>query len=296
MIAIERILVPIDFSDTSRHALMLAARFASWYEARITALHAIHPVFVAALTGAAHERTVLSASTDDVRQDARNDLVALIRDTGLDPTAVDIVLDEQDAAPSIIRHASSLRGGLVVIGTHGRGGFDRLVLGSVAEKVLRKSACPTLTVPPSATTALPFKRLLCPTDFSTTSLTALEYALSIAEESDAHVTLLHVVNWPPDETGRLSEIAPGAYEMRRSLEDHAQRRLDALVPHGLTACSVSQSVEYGRPYERIIESAESADLIVMGVHGRNALDLALFGSTTNQVVRHAKCPVLTVRH
>jgi nucleotide-binding universal stress UspA family protein len=110
--------------------------------------------------------------------------------------------------------------------------------------------------------------------------------------------LLHVVEWPQGDAETLIEAAPGAYDFRRHLEDNAHRRLDALLPQTSAGCSLSRSIEYGRPYERILEraAADSTDLIVMGVHGRNALDLAVFGSTTNQIVRRATCPVLTLRH
>jgi nucleotide-binding universal stress UspA family protein len=86
----------------------------------------------------------------------------------------------------------------MVIGTHGHGGFQHLVLGSVAEKVLRQAACPVLTVPPRtrATSTLPFKRILCPVDFSDSSRSALDFALSLVREADADLTILHVLEWP----------------------------------------------------------------------------------------------------
>jgi nucleotide-binding universal stress UspA family protein len=142
------------------------------------------------------------------------------------------------------------------------------------------------------------KRLVCAVDFSAPSLTALDYAVSIAREGDAHLTLVHVLDWPPGDTKALVEIAPGAFLFRRSLEEEAKNRLRVLKRNaGTDYCDIAYAVAYGRPHERIVEiaSAERADLIVIGVHGRNALGLALFGSTTNQVIRHAACPVLTLR-
>ena len=87
-----------------------------------------------------------------------------------------------------------------MIGTHGAGGFEHLVLGSAAEKVLRKATCPVLTVPPHAraTSKLPFKRILCPVDFSDSSRAALDFAFSLAQEGDAELTILHVFEWPAD--------------------------------------------------------------------------------------------------
>ena len=90
---------------------------------------------------------------------------------------------------------------LIVIGTHGAGGFEHLVLGSVTEKVLRRATCPVLTVPPRARTTakLPFKRILCPLDFSESSLAALDFAFSLAQQGDAELTILHVFEWPAED-------------------------------------------------------------------------------------------------
>ena len=91
---------------------------------------------------------------------------------------------------------------LVVMGTHGRSGFERLVLGSVTERVLRKSACPVLTVPKGipdvATPPVLFNRIVCAVDFSDCSMHALNYAMSLAQEADAHLTVVHVIELPPD--------------------------------------------------------------------------------------------------
>ncbi len=189
---------------------------------------------------------------------------------------------------------------LIVMGTHGRGGFERLLLGSVAEKVLRKANCPVLTVPPppAAKSKLPFKRLLCPVDFSEPSISALRFAVSIAKESDAPVAIVHVFECPPDDELR-AERAFDVLEYRRQVEEQATRQLDALLSQDeRNWCRPTTTLSYGKPCRQILTIAENqeADLIVMGVHGRNALDLMLFGSTTNQVVRRASCPVLTLRH
>ena len=90
---------------------------------------------------------------------------------------------------------------LLVLGTHGRSGFQRLFLGSVTEKVIRKACCPTLVVPPRAPDVAPtapvqFRRILCPVDFSESSLRAFAHAVNMAEEADAHLTLLHVIETP----------------------------------------------------------------------------------------------------
>jgi nucleotide-binding universal stress UspA family protein len=296
MVEIRRVLCPVDFSETSRHALEHAVAIARWYEARVTALHVIHPLLVLEppilLAERSHERAAVDI--DQVRDRLRD----WVEDAGAS-AVTDVAVDEGNPVAHILSYASSLSADLIVMGTHGRSGFDRFALGSVAEKVLRKAGCPVVTVPPPASTvsSLPFKRLLCPVDFSETSLAALRFAISIAKESDARLTILHAFEWPADEDAAVERLFK-LPEVRRQLEQETKGRLEALVSADVrTWCEPVTRMTFGRPYIRILETAaeEHADLIVMGVRGRNALDLTLFGSTTNQVVRRANCPVLTLR-
>jgi nucleotide-binding universal stress UspA family protein len=156
-----------------------------------------------------------------------------------------------------------------------------------------------LTVPPHArtTSTLPFNRILCPVDFSDSSLAALDFAFSLAQEGDADLTLLHVFERLAEDeplTNRLINVP----EYRVEFETNLTLRLHALVPDSVREwCRPVTRVAHGKAYREIlgIAAEDAADLIVMGVHGRNALDLMLFGSTTNQVVRRATCPVLTLR-
>jgi nucleotide-binding universal stress UspA family protein len=127
-------------------------------------------------------------------------------------------------------------------------------------------------------------------------LRALQFACSLAEESGAHLTVLHVVEWPLDEE-RLVDAFDDP-EIRRAAEERARARLEVLVTDDMRArCRPETQVSYGKPYRRILEALarERADVVVMGVRGRNPLDLAIFGSTTNHVVRLAACPVVTLR-
>ncbi len=300
MVDIRRILCPIDFSDTSPHALEHAVAIAKWYESRITALHVIHPAFLLEPPILLAEFPKNEAPTEADRQSLREQLSAWLESANAAGLKTEMLFDESgNPASHILECARSLQADLIVMGTHGRGGFERLMLGSVSEKVLRKAACPVLTVPPPALTAakLPYTRLLCAVDFSESSLAALRFAFSIAEESDAHLTILHVFDWPPDEELLVERF--DTPEFRRVAEEQARGRLEALVTDDVrTWCTPATKVSYGKPYREILESAEreGADLIVIGVRGRNPLDLMLFGSTTNQVVRRAPCPVLTLKH
>jgi nucleotide-binding universal stress UspA family protein len=136
-------------------------------------------------------------------------------------------------------------------------------------------------------------------------LRGLELAASLAKESKAALTLLHVVEWPwhepppPVLEDLPSDQAAALAEFRRYVQERALERLRGLKPEEEEWRSVTEPlVVHGKPYIEILRVAADlrADLIVMGVHGRNAADVMLFGSTTNQIVRHATCPVLTLRN
>jgi nucleotide-binding universal stress UspA family protein len=167
----------------------------------------------------------------------------------------------------------------------------------VTEKVLRKASCPVLTVPPGSDAApetpAPFQKILCPVDFSPLSIAALGVALSLAEESGKKLILTHIFDWPADRA-----VPPAVQADLRHSQETALRELHALIPVDARPwCDSLELTAIGRPYEEILRLADAnnADLIVMGVHGRNSVNAALFGSTVNQVVRHAACPVLTIR-
>jgi nucleotide-binding universal stress UspA family protein len=293
---INTILCPIDLSDVSRHALDHARALAHWYQAKITVLHVSHPAVIPAIDFAVVSAVPPPVLTEDERATARQQVLEFI---GGERDDTRIVIESGEATRGILTAASTLPADLIVIGTHGIGGFEHLLLGSVTEKVLRRTACPVLTVPPRArsTSRLPFRRVLCPVDFSDSSLAALELALSLAREGDAELTILHVFEQSADEEPLANRpiVAP---EYRRELEAEFTARLHALVPQNVgDSCRLQARTGHGKAYREILGVAteDQADLIVMGVHGRNALDVMLFGSTTNQVVRRATCPVLTLR-
>jgi nucleotide-binding universal stress UspA family protein len=294
-ISIERVLCPIDFSDTSHHALACAAAVARWHEAQLTILY-VFPSLPA-----------MDVPPVPLEDEARANLLAKMRDfAAIVPRSVHVDCQVQEARlvhEAIVRHAEATEADMLVMGTHGRSGFERMLLGSVTEKVIRKVKCPTLVVPPrahdvAADAPVQFHRILCPTDFLASSLKAFEHAISVAEETDGHLTLLHVVEMlaavghaPPavdDEFARL----------RGATIDEARRRLSNLIPDDARAyCTIDAVVVEGRAYKQILCQAKEtrADLIVMGVHGRGAIDLLLFGSTTQHVLRASTCPVMIVR-
>jgi nucleotide-binding universal stress UspA family protein len=286
-----RILCPTDFSETSVHAVAEAVIVAGYYHARITALHVVSQV----------EPSFEELPVAGLRRDT----AAFFDAATTRGIPVDVLVDVGQPARDILDRASTLPADLIVMGTHGAGGFEHLMLGSVTEKVVRKARCPVLTVPPHAEgrSPLPFTRLLCAVDFSDASVSAVKSALSLARESGACLTLLHVLEWPWHEPPppRFEELpvaqAAALAEFRRYLEEGALKRLESLVPDSDPVSRVTTRLRSGKPHVQILEVAteEHSDVIIIGVHGRNALDEVLFGSTTNQIVRRAACPVLTLR-
>jgi nucleotide-binding universal stress UspA family protein len=296
---IKRILCPVDLSDESAHAIDHAIVIARWYKATITALHVCNPLVIPATDVALVGAGVPPILTEEDIKDA-SDRVAACLDSAADghlDVPVDVLVESGPPAKQILARAKSLAADMIVIGTHGHSGFQHLVLGSVTEKVLRQAECPVLTIPPRAraTSKLPFKSILCPIDFSDSSLSALDFALSLAREGDAGLTILHVLEFP--DMPLTNQPVP-TLEYRRVAERDVTTKLAQLVPDAdRERCHPMTRLGDGKAYREILEVATEvrADLIVIGVHGRNPLDLMLLGSTTNQVVRRATCPVLTLR-
>lgn len=289
---IRRILCPVDFSEFSTSVLAYAAAFAKLFGSEITVLH----VFAAAVppaSSATYPAWLLQVP--DARKSIADELHLLLAPLSSAGVTVRTQIAEGNAAAEIVRHAAEHDVDLVVMGTHGRSGFDRLTLGSVAEKVLRKTPCPVLTIPPvaaRAATDVSVREILCPTDFSTCSEQAMNFALALADRASAAVTALHVVETieaRPELSGAMAEL-----QKRRCATERAYLEETNIARAG--GSRITNAVTLGRPYLEILRMAEerAIDVIVMGVRGRSAIDMALFGSTTNHVVRRAMCPVVTV--
>ena len=180
---------------------------------------------------------------------------------------------------------------LIVLGTHGRTGLSRLAMGSVAEEIYRRATCPVLCVGPKvpheSKLAPEFRRILFVTDFSAASRAALPYALTLAEESQARLVLLHLIPLVP-------------VVDREAVKAEALERLKALIPTDASAwCTPEFDVRFEFPAEAIVRAAarHHSDVIVMGVqHNGHARAVShLPWATATEVVAMAPCPVLTVR-
>jgi nucleotide-binding universal stress UspA family protein len=295
MIQIARILCPVDFTEFSRRALDHAAAIACWYEARVTVLYVFpnRPAMdVPPVTMSAKERERLEAT-----------MAAFTRHLPAS-LSLDLRIEEaSDVHLEILAQAAATQADLLVLGSHGRSGFERLRLGSVTERLIRQSPCPTLIVPRLAPDTPPdvavrYRSILCPVDFSEASKRALTYALMLAEESDARLTVLHAIEVPPELQATASAEEVNVDAVHAEAEAERLRCLRALIPEeAKTYCTVMTTVREGAADRTILNVAaeQQADLIVMGVQGRGALDRLVFGSNTARVARTATCPVLIVR-
>lgn len=301
MIELRRILCPVDFSDHSRHALDHAATLARWYESTVDVLY-VHPIVpVAASAPGAPLYTPLMTTERD-----RGELLRSMHSFAGSRPGDDLVMHcdviEGSAAPVILDRARELSSDLIVMGTHGRSGFERLLLGSITEKVLRKASCPVLSVPARvhgvAHTPPLFTRILCAVDFSDCSMKGLDYAMSIAQEADARLTVLHVLDVPLEAQEYFAGESDVLRDYAASARDERRARLETCVPDAVRAyCTVDTLLAEGKPSREILRIAaeQQTELIVIGIHGRGAADLLFFGSTAQHVVREAACPVLTLR-
>jgi nucleotide-binding universal stress UspA family protein len=275
MLAIRTILHPTDFSEHAARAFKLACTLAREHGARLIVLHvATSPPIVLP------DGVVSDYNVDDYLAGLRAELKRVqASDSAI---GVEHRLEQGDPATEIIRVATDVNADCIVVGSHGRTGLLRLLLGSVAEQVMRKAPCPVLTV--KADRSGPeIRHVLHPTDFSERSRFAFDFACSLARDYRAQLIVLHVMPVP-----LVQEKRDYREEMSGLLD-----RMEAPDPR----VRVERRLEQGDPAPQILRVAEEtgSDLIVMGTHGRTALSRLTMGSVAEEVVRQAHCAVMTLK-
>lgn len=297
MISISRILCPIDFSDFSLDALRHGLALARWYSAQVTVFHVYHvshPMPVDAFPTSVP--VFVEVDPNKIADEVRRFCAPLVDPSGQN---VEVVVRPGDAAREIRNETEHVQWDLLILGTHGRSGFERLFLGSVTEKTLRSTRVPVLTIPPLVREPGPplYKTILCPLEFSPASIRALEYALSLAKEADARLILLHALENLLGDAGAQTLGHLTVSEYYHQLAVDAVTRLKAVVPDEARVWAhPDERVVKGRAYEEILRvvAEEHVDLVVMGVQGKSIVSRLIFGSTTHRVIREAGCPVLTL--
>ena len=289
---IERILCPVDFSEFSVLAFDYASSLAHRCGAKLFAQNVVE-VWQYPSAGFAPNADTYDEFCAALLCQSEARLRAFIqshRQHDVDPQCV---ASKGVAADCILTFAKQNAIDLIVMGTHGWRGFERLMSGSVTERVLRKAQCPVLAVPKlppefvaSATSGdeIELRQIMVCTDFSESSNEAVEYAISVAEEYNARLTMVHVLE---------GVSTPGCMEDTAT----AYKRMDELVPaQTKLSLNIGTVVRIGRAYREIVKLAREShpELVIMAVHGRNSLDDAVFGSTTYRVIQSGTCPVLAV--
>lgn len=286
-----KILCPIDFSPGSDQAMRAAIRIANQIGAELVLLHAWH-VPATAFGG---ELPIPAEVLQQMSDDAERGLAAAVREAGaLGARRVSSRLVSGVPWVAITDALLDPDFKLVVIGTHGRTGLARVLLGSVAEKVIRHAPCPVMVVRPDGKPG-PFAHVLCPVDFSDCSRAALEFAREIARQDEATLTLLHVIELPVSYSGEL----PVA-DFARELDRRSAEQLDQWASFAAAGLStpVKTRSRIGRPGAEILavlEEDRTIDLVVVGSHGRTGIRRALVGSVAEKIARHARCPVIVAR-
>jgi len=302
-VAMEDILCPTDFSEFSERALRHAAALALHFGARLRVLHVMTPMPVY------ESDTLHPAATPIVVEEKPSELANERLRAFVAPcqgSAIDLSLEVREGEPwrEICKEAETLPADMLVIGTHGRGGFERFLLGSVAEKVLRRVACPVMSVchEEGRTWEAPglVSRIVCAIDLKESSTRTIEFALAMAAEKEARVTFLHVVEQMPTviSGGDYPFAVPNAKQLTEDAVAMAERQLHSALPReARKEKEMRERIETGRAHEKILEvaAAERADLIVIGSRDHGALERLVSESTLQHVVRAATCPVLTVR-
>jgi nucleotide-binding universal stress UspA family protein len=290
---VERILCPIDFSEFSVRAYRHAVSLAGHYRANLVAQHIVE-LWRYPSAGFVINAGLYQEFCRSLREDGEAQLQQLVKNYTPDGIQPELVVELGSAPDSILSFAQVHKPDVIVMGTHGRRGYDRLVLGSVTDRVMRRAPCPVLAVcktPHDSATgeerrhAHHLNRILFCTDFSENAERALNYAISVTTEYGAELTLLHVLEDIPSSADVDEAIALAA------------KQLDKLIPlESRKTCKIKTAVRVGKPYAQIIQLALDAqtDLVTMAVRGRGALDLAVFGSTTYRVMQLGPCPVLAV--
>ena len=295
------LLMATDFSEPSQRALAGAMVLAGQNHAHLSVVHVMH-------TDWRYEILDNPPEIDLERIDAQRRLEAVTHEIGSGPATDSIIIRHGPVPQKVIALAEESDVDLLVIGTRGRAGLTKLALGSVAEELLRIAPCPVITFGPNAKVAMSpqepaFRSILFATDFGAGSAKALPYVRAMASAPSTNLALLHMIAPMPVSTN-LSAYAPAsaaADEFKEWEGSSRARSLQQLKEWWLNNAKLAREPKYivGTDFlaEGVLTAAEQlhCDLIVMGANRAASARLAAHipWSTVHEVIRHARCPVMT---
>lgn len=280
------ILVPLDFSDLSLKALDAANVFAELFDGAITPFHSFISLSDVEMPDVSSKDELASG-----HEELEKKLVEKLNQTAADKVDArflnDGLVQVGNPADAIVEAAQNFD--LIVMTTHGRTGFSRLIMGSVAEKVIRFAPVPVVVVE-DGSRVKPLEKILLTTDFSDYSLKAVPFARSIAEASGAHLDITHVISF--EQFGSIPQIQAATDTRKKQMRELVDERF------GDMKGKVSGDVVSTRKsiHEKITEIADSGDynLVVMATIGRTGLEYLRLGSTASNIVRHVETAVFTI--
>jgi nucleotide-binding universal stress UspA family protein len=297
---IKNILCPVDFSGFAQRALLYSIGLARHFGSRLFVQHTVQPAY--AYFGGP-EPNALEIDIAVQLKRAREEIRKMLSDARIDSSEVTLLLNDGDVATRISETISKERIDLLVMGTHGHHGFNRLVLGSLTDGMIHASVCPVLVVSkPQDDFYDPeqgelFRTILLATDFSAHSDRALAVALKWACEWSAKLVLFHAVQQTPSAMKGLVDLFPEYNPYFEKQVARAWEQIQSLVPEAARErCKAVYEVRHGQPKEEILRVAEekAADLIVTGARGTGKPE-SPWGSVSSTVVRNGRWPVLVVR-
>ena len=286
-IKLQNLLFATDFSPVAQTALSYALNLAHAYDARVYSVNVLpHMPFVEAA----------QPDPEQIRMSAKQQMTALTALESFQGLKHEELIEPGEVQAVLSKLVRDYHIDLIVIGTGGRHGLGKLLLGSVAEEVFRNAECPVLTVGPHTRPwePSPLRHILFVTDFGPESVHGLPYAVSLAEENRARLTLLHVA---PEPGVVLPEPEPGALPVldREEIVASTEKHLRDLIPEANQLWHEPEyMVDFGPPAETIVKAAATADMIVLGVKRPGVLTKHLGAGVAYQVVCEASCPVLSV--
>jgi nucleotide-binding universal stress UspA family protein len=280
-VTVKDILVATDFSSVSDKAAAYAKALALNFRSKVEIVHVFDPSYVESLLGmSVKDRQKLS-------HDGLETLQQEFLDSGIEATTT--LAEGRSPHTTLLKHAADHDVDLIVAGTHSKFGLERLVLGSTAEELIRKAACPVLTVGPHAKEPgegpLVFRTIVYATDFTAQAAKAAVFALSFAQDSGAHIYLCHISN------------AQATAEEMETLDATFNAALNKMIPESVYEwCTPETVVKHGDAAQSILELSErvNADLIVLGARNASFWLTHIEHGLTPDLLAEATCPVMTV--
>jgi nucleotide-binding universal stress UspA family protein len=298
MVDFKRILVPVDFSDPSKKAVHRALSLALQFDATLVLAHIVPPSVGLVTT---YPTESLAFEKEQARY-AKATLPALVPEEFRETVNLQTIVKVGIVKDEILAIVGDEKIDLVVMGTHGRNGFERFFLGSLTERMLRRIPVPILTVShldaatePQSLAPVPLRNVLYATDLSDSAEVGLRVAMELARGAGAHLTVLHVLK----AVETIYFGAEGGY-LKEDLDDIREdtfKRLMLSIPEQWSkGVNVTPLMSEGDPFREILRVAdeEKTDLIVMNLQGRGFVERALLGSTAERVIRSAHVPVLSI--